>query len=343
MKRQPRIALWILLPSMVFAAGNLCSGEATEPTVTLIQPRRAPETTVIQIPPSPSFPQAPWPRGGVTDYTFAARSHGGAALGVGVDEFDWTLQVDARTSALTIESFRSDANTPGHPIGLFRMPLTDQQLRDFLTLVENSRIPEVTAEMAAHPGETETLFIFRKAPSTTWQKIVNNSDHDAMAALAPLMKTINSSLARGLARPERAVRLSIAPVPDAAGSRFEVSVTNIGVDSVCFDDPRSIVPDGPNHQAVVRVTEFPETGRNDPPLPMMWRDVALAPADARAQSLVVLNAGQAWRAHTVPWGYVPGTRYLAYAFISNYKGEPMVRGTYRIRGQTASERIVTTP
>lgn len=300
---------------------------------------------MIQIPPSSKFPQAKWPRDGVTEYTFASRSHGGATLGVGVDEFDWTLQVDARTAALTIQLFRSDGNTPGHPIGLFRMPMSDPQLREFLKLVENSRIPQVKTEMAGHPGETETLFIFRKPPSTAFEKAVNNSDHAAMAALAPLMKTINTSLSQGLMRPERAVRLSISPAKDAAGFRFQVTVTNIGVEDVCFYDPRAIVPTGPNHQAVVRVTEFPETGPNDPPPPLVWQDLALAPLETRPANapIVILKPSQTWSGPTVPFKFTAGKRYLAYAFIANYDGEPLMNGTYRIRGQTASERLVLKP
>jgi hypothetical protein len=293
---------------------------------------------MIKIPVSSKIPTTPWPRSGVQEYTFSVRSSGGQPLGTDLKEFDWSLQVDSRRALVSVESFRSDADIADQPIGVFRFPIDDQQLREFQNLVTSSKLGELRPAMQGHPGYTERLYTFER-PGQSIQQVINNSDEQTNVTIAPLRNKINSLLGTSFSHPERAVRLGIKQQPGG----FEVTITNVGLEKVCFGDPRWLVAAGQLHRAVVMVTEFPNYNPGDLPA-LNWEPISLEAMRPYPQNepLVELESQGVWRA-TVAWKHPAGKRYLAYFTWANYQGEPIVKQVYRIRGRADSPRLTIEP
>jgi hypothetical protein len=298
---------------------------------------------MIKIPVSPKIPRADWPRPDVPDFSFTVRSYGGQTLGVGLSEFDWYLQVDARRSVLSVESFRSDADVRGQPIGVFRKLMTDPELREFYDLAVRSKLESLRPAMRRHPDPTQRVYTLLHPPHTPLRQLINNADEETNATIAPLRTRINQLLAGSFAHGERAIRAGIRwnPRKDV----FEVSMQNIGIERVSFTDPRWIMPDGPLHRAAVLITQYPVQKPGDPPPLMQWREVALTPLQPYPMNepVLTLEPGASWTGLTQPWQREPGMRYVAYFTWANYKGAPAVGGAYRVRGKTDSQRMFVEP
>jgi hypothetical protein len=122
---------------------------------------------------------------------------------------------------------------------------------------------------------------------------------------------------------------------------FEVTITNVGIETVCFTDPRWLAAVDSLHRAAVMLTEFPDYKPGDPPPTLNWQTVPLEPMSHYPQDeqLAVLESKGVWKA-TVPWKRPASKRYLAYFTWANYQGEPTVNQIYRIRGRADSPRLV---
>jgi hypothetical protein len=297
---------------------------------------------MIRTPVSTRTATAAWPRAGAPDFTFTVHSHGGQALGIGITEFDWALQVESRRGLVSVESFRSDADLPGEPIGVFRYSIDDHKLREFQELAAASGLGQLRPAMAGHPGYTERSYTFVQPPQAAVRELINNSDEATNARIAPLRNRINSMMAASFAHPERAARVGLRHSRLPAGDTFEITVTNIGIEKVCFADPRSVPATGPLQRAAVMVAEFAPTPAGAAPPFLDWQAVPLEPLQAApsAQALVVLDRGAEWTATVPRWKRLAGRRYLAYFTLANYAGEAMVDGVYRIRGRADSRRLV---
>jgi hypothetical protein len=294
---------------------------------------------MIKIPVSSKMFAAQWPRPGVDEYTFSVRSFGGQMLGVDLREFDWTLEVDSRHALVSVELFRSDADIPGTPIGLFRYSIDDAALRDFEALAIAAKLDEVHPAMKGHPGYTERLYTFTRG-SRKIQLSINNSDEQTNASIAPFRTKINTMLSASFKHPERAVKLGLKR--QATG--FEVSVENVGIEKVCFTDPRWLASTGVLHRSAVLVTEFPESKPGDAPPMFNWQPVPLEPMAhyPEKEQLVTLESHGVWTA-TVPWTRPAAKRHLAYFTWANFQGQPTVDQVYRIRGRADSPRLVIEP
>lgn len=293
---------------------------------------------MIKIPFSSTIPTPPWPRPGVEDFTFAVRSFGGELLGDDLKEFDWTLQIDSRRQRVSVQLFRSDADIPGQPIGLFRLSIDDQQLIEFANLVAASKLGDLHPAMQGHPGYTERLYTFVR-PGQSIQKVINNSDEQTNNTIAPLRNMVNKLLGASFNHPERAIQLGIALQTDG----FEVTITNIGREEVCFTDPRWLVASSPLHRAVVMVTDFPNYKPGESPA-LNWVPIPLQPItpSQEHEPLVTLPSHEVWKT-TVPWKKPADKRYLAYFTWANYQGAPTVKQVYRIRGRADSPRLTIEP
>lgn len=334
----------IALVTALFSLSRLAAADAVAeaPARNPAHPMNVPP--LIQVKPSASFPKATWPREGVPDFVFVAHSHGGARAGVGVEEFDWKLEVDARAAAVVVESFRSDGDMPGHPLGLFRFSADDSLLRTVHQLAKQANLRQIAPAMKTHPAYTETRYYLQTADAATEDITINNGDHESMAGLATLNAQVTRLLAKAFEHPERAIRLSLEHRANPGRTAWEVKITNIGVEPVVIGDPRAIKSAGPLHQAVVMMTEFPATRPSDPPPLLNWREVPLEPLPSRPASepLVTLKPGEVFQVGA-PWDRPAKVRYLAYALLSNYQGDSSVGGVYRIRGRTQSNRVTLEP
>jgi hypothetical protein len=299
---------------------------------------------MIKVPVSSKVVVATWPRAGVPDYTFSVRSHGGPQLGADLQEFDWRLQVESRKALVSVEYFRSDADVPNQPIGLFRAPIDDAQLAELRKMIGDVKLFERSVQMKGHPGYTQKHYRFAESPHAAVEQVVNNSDHETAQAITPVPETTNRMLGTTLAHPERALRLGIARTREAAGDVFEVTATNIGVEKICFTDPRWILPTGPLQQSVVQIAESPGNipGQS---VSYEWKPIALPPLAPRPpkEPLVTLDPGGVWKARTAPHKIDPSKRYIAYFTWAHFPGEPTVDGVYRIRGRTDSARLIIKP
>ena len=296
----------------------------------------------MNIPVSPKgAPVAPWPRPSVQEYIFRVRSSGGPVLGDGVKEFDWTMEIDSKRGLVTVESFRSDADVPGLPMGLFRFSADDGLLAELLKLIDDARLGAIKPAMAGHPGSTERLYEIVQPKSPKVEVRINNSDEATNSTIQPLRNRLNSLLARSFTHPERAVKTELMH----DGERFSVTVTNIGVEPVRFVDPRAVVSTGPTHRAVVLVTDFPETKPGDAPPLLDWKEVALEPIQPKParEPQITLEPGKTWKAQSAAFKRAKGTRYLAFFTWANYGGDQMPDGIYRIRGRVDSPRLVVNP
>jgi hypothetical protein len=298
---------------------------------------------MIKIPVSSKLSVASWPRTGAPDYTFTVRSYGGPVRGVGVSEFDWTLQVDSRRSLVSVESFRYDSDLPAQPIGVFRLSVDDQQLLELRKLWMDRKLFEPHPSMKGHPGYTQSDYTLIEPPKPPIKQVINNSDEDTNAAIEPLPKKVSEMLFASFDHPERAVRLGIKQSRQPTGDTFEVTVTNIGIEKVGFTDPRWVVTTDPLQRAVVVIAEYPEKLAAGEPLD--WKTIPLNPIEPRPakEPWVTLEPRGVWKTATAPWKTVPGKRYVAYFTLANFLGEPMVDGVYRIRGRADSNRLVIPP
>lgn len=326
------------------AAACLCVN-AQMPSPTAVQQHKPANTgtgaiNMIKIPVSPRLPAAAWPRDGVSDYLFNVRSHGGEAMGGGLNEYDTTLQVDSRRALVSVEQFRSDGDVPGAPLGVFRMPIDDQQLRDFLKLVTEAKLEAPRPTMKGHPGYTERRYTLIQPLHPTIEQRINNSDEQANALIAPFVGRIGDLIAAALTHPERAVKLALS----RSGDNFEASITNIGTEPVCFSDPRWVVAAGPLHRAALVFAEYPEQTPGHPPR-LTWHELPLESMHPYPlkEPLVALAPGAVWKATISTWKREPGMRYVAYFTWANYAGDAMLGSTYRIRGKADSARMVVTP
>jgi hypothetical protein len=289
--------------------------------------------------PNAIFPPMPWPREGVPEFNFNVRSYGGPLLGTDIREFDWSLEVDARSAMITAETFRSDGDYPGHPLGVFRFRAPDEELAAFHKLIVDAKLGQLELKQKTHPGQTQSKYTIWDQGTIT-QKIVNNADRDATATFRPLINEINKRLGQALTQPQAALKLVLTRVKDPAGERFEVAYTNIGTEKISIVDPRSIAATNYRY-AVVRVSPFKEPPKGEPPY-FSWTDLPLLPLDPKPKDepFLIIEPGQAATARTAVWKPgVPGLKHMAYAAWSDFPGQPSYEGTYRVRGRTQSERI----
>jgi hypothetical protein len=327
------------------AFGLACATGGVAAAQERTRPRAGENDTMIKVPPSTALATAHWPREGVVDCTFVVRSSGGQSLGNGINEFDWTLQVESRRGLVSVESFRSDADLPGQPIGVFRYAIDDQKLHEFQDLLAASNLGQLHPAMKSHPGNTERLYTVVWPSHGSVRELINNSDEDTNSRIAPLRKRINSMLAASFGKPERAARAGLQHLRLATGDQFEFSLTQLGAEKICFTDPRWPASTGLLQRAVLMVTEFPPVVAGEPPPFLDWKAVPLVQMSPRpeTEALVVLDAGAQWKAPFTAWKRQPGKRYLAYFSWASYAGEPTVQGVYRVRGRADSPRLIIEP
>jgi hypothetical protein len=299
---------------------------------------------MIAIPVSPKVSTSTWPRPGVPDYAFVAHAYGDQLLGGGLHEYDWTLQVESRSALVSLEYFRSDADIPGTPIGLFRTHIDDQAVRDLHTVVTTSKLFGRLASMAGHPRFTQTKYTLIEPPNEPSQQSIDDGDELNSAVIEPVLRKRRAMLSESFAHPERAVLLGLERTHLPEGEGFVVSMKNIGVDTICFTDPHWIIATDPFHLSVVMVAEFPGQKPGES-ITLDWKNLPLAPLPSRPaqEVLVTLAPGATWQAKSVAWKRTPGKEYLAQFRWASYAGDPLVNGVYRIRGRADSPRLVIEP
>lgn len=297
---------------------------------------------MIAIPVSPKISTPSWPRPGVPDYAFVVRSRG-PEIGGGVGYDDSTLQIESRSALVSFEYFGSEFDVPGTPIGIFRTHIDDQALRDFYAVVTRSKLFGTLASMARHPGLTQSEYTLIE-PAKESHQTINDSDDQNRVVIAPVLDKTQAMFSESFAHPERAVVLGLerAQLPD--GDVFVVSMKNVGVDTICFTDPRWIPATATHDCSVVMVTEYAGEKPGEPPR-LDWKHHRLEPLASRpAQELLVtLAPGATWQAKSVVWKRTPGKQYLAHFTWASYAGDPLVNGVYRIRGRADSPRMVIEP
>lgn len=296
------------------------------------------------VPASSKLPRAAWPRA-IPEFTFSVRSHGGRPIGPGLEEFDWTLEVSSRSALASLEYHRSDADMPGTPIGIFRRALSDDELKSLRQKVLAARLDSIDATLQGHPGYTESAYRYAEANHPTLQVVINNSHHRALSEIADLAGAVNALMAALLAEgAERAVRAHLEHVATAPVEQLVISIQNVGIEPVCLQDPRSVVADGPLHQAQVQMTDFVMPPPGTPASNLQWRALAIVPAPQAASPppLVVLAPGETWT-HAMALERDPTHQYLAYFTLANGAAPRTRHDAYCIRGRVDSNRVLIAP
>ncbi len=294
------------------------------------------------IPVSSRIHTASWPRPGVPQYVFTVRSYGGAGVGVDLREYDWTLQVDSRRALRSLEYFRSDADIPGTPIGVFRQRVEDGSLCEFDRILAAANLGGMHPVLKRHAGNTQRLYTLAREGHAPVHLTVNDQDFETNATLTPLHARINSWLSESLQHPEHAVKLGIAESRLSEVDVLEVSITNIGLERVCFTDPRWIASAGPLHRAAVMIAPLPELRPGESPL-LDWREILLEPLNPQPKDepLIWLESGGVWE--TIVSCKRADQLQVAYFTWANFAGAPTVSDVYRIRGRADSPRLVIEP
>ena len=279
-----------------------------------------------------------WPREGVAEYLFSVRSWGGLSLGNGVHEFDWTLEVDARRGLVSVESFRSDDDEGGQPLGVFRRLMSDEELRVFGGVLERARLGYARPPLTVHPAYTQRNYRLQQPGRPTIALVINNAERAANEEILELRHAIMYLLSDCLEHPERSVRVDFALGTEG----FLITITNHGMEKVCFTDPRWIEGEGRMRRAVVRMTELAVQTPGSPPPSLAWEDSGLEPMLLRPldEPLVTMTPGATLRLRAPVVGRDRRKRYVAYFSWANYGGEAMVKGAYRIRGRADSNRLI---
>jgi hypothetical protein len=293
---------------------------------------------MIETPVSMQVRRAEWPRDGVPEYLFSVRSAGGQTLGNGIYEYDWTLEVDSRLGLVSVETFRSDGDVAGVPVGVFRREMRDDELKEFWEDVQAVGLDRLRPAMRAHPGYTGSEYVVRQPGAGGMRVVVNDGDREVNAMISRLRHRVVELLAELYAFPERSVRLEFA----LENEGFVVTITNHGMEKVCFTDPRWIVANGRMGRAVVRMTELPLERPGGPAPSLRWEEWGLEPMGRRPaeEPLVTMAPGATLRLRAPVVGRDRRKRYVAYFSWANYGGEAMVNGTYRIRGRAESNRVI---
>lgn len=261
-------------------------------------------------------------------FTLTVHSFAGPELGSGVNERDSQLTVDGATGIARYEQHRSEASTPGEPIGVFSRSLKPEELE---ALSSAAKLPGF---QNLGPGKGGDITATRVVLTAAWgeqtvKKQVSAQDPDSLSQLEPLLSRIGKLEGELLRHPLAAVRLSVR----ARESRFELVVENLGTQPVRLRDPR-FLEGTPNDGAWVRVAAAPP---NTTFGMLEWTQLTLVrPADAKGGELH-LEPGGSFVAPTEPWHPAKaGVATVAQAMLSSYRG--LTPGDlYPVRGAAFSK------
>lgn len=307
-------------------------------------------TTTTEVPvPQVSVEQSKpivWPRAGAPEFTFEYKSQGGPFFGIDIAERDWTLTIDSRRAECVVDRHRSDAETPGEPIGLFRFELTDDELIALQKLVENSKLPALKPASKGNPGSSlQTIDWWSPSGRNTVR--FDSTDRVLSGQIWPLMEKVFELLSRALQHPQAAIRVETSLTQSPAGPRLSLRLLNVGTARLCLNDPR-IGLDAPQRMALVRVALKPVQKPGFTPTRPQWVDLNLTrekynPKDP-APALTFLDPGSALEVGPIPWPSAPrGVPHLIHGFWSDYGRENDTKGTYQVRGAATSKWVEVTP
>jgi hypothetical protein len=239
---------------------------------------------------------------------------------------------------VSVETFRSDDDECGQPLGVFRRLMRDEELRGFWEVVMRARLGDARRPLREHPAYTQRIYRLQQPGKPAVELVINNAERESNEEILELRHAVMYLLSDCLEHPERSVKVDFA----AAGDGFLITITNHGLEKVCFTDPRWIVAEGRMRQAVVRMTELPVPKPGAPPAWLAWMDSGLEPMERRTveEPLVTMAPGATLRLRAPLVGRDRRKRYVAYFSWANYGGEAMVNGAYRIRGKADSNRLV---
>lgn len=291
-----------------------------------------------------------WPRAGAAEFTFDYTSTGGPYLGPGVQERSWTVTVDSRRAECVLDRHRSDAETPGEPIGLFRFEMTDDDLRALQATIRGAGLGALEPKPGkGNPGSSlQTIDWWSPEntdPGGRTTVSFDSTDRRLSGSIWPLMERVFALLAKGLESPESAVCVEAGLKPGIGGQGLTMRLVNVGTAKACVNDPRVGVG-SPDRFAVVRVAAKPATQKGVTPTAPRWTDVRIPASDEKGRpATVVLGPGEALDLGSVPWpsALPKGSAYLMHGAWSDYTGDREMDGVYRVRGAATSKWVEVTP
>jgi len=275
-------------------------------------------------------------------FTLEYRAVSGPQLGENIYEEQRILRLDRKDNTAFLEKHRSASDKAGAPIGTFRARLSNELFEQVFELVYKvglANIPSPTqGEMA-----TSVMTLTFEHGQTKMKKVFNDADTSLLERLGPLLQKLRQITAELEKNPESAVKIEAKHVRGGGDGQFQITVTNIGSQTICIADPRTFGHDDPDRWAGVRIAELPEErpGYTSPPL--KWSNLML-PLQGTRGMRAVLKPGETFTALTENW-FAPrkNVRYIIQGVFSDYKGPGDVNDGYPIRGAAFSNAIELIP
>jgi len=267
---------------------------------------------------------------------------GGVSLGQDLHVRQSRLRMNSGDGWAVLEKHRSEADTPGAPIGTFGSQLPPEAFTRVLELARKTKLAELPPPTSAD-FSTTLMTITLERGSAKLTKQLSSGDIPLILQIQELLAELGRLSAALENSPVAALRTSVSWA--SREGAFVLTLTNIGTQNVCFGDPRLLRQDEPDHWAGVRVAEFPPERPGVTAPPLQWVRLLLAPPrQPPAAARIFLKPGERFSAPTLVWRPARrGVRHLAQGVWADYTGPREAEGCYQIRGAAFSEGLEVTP
>lgn len=265
---------------------------------------------------------------------------GGASLGADLQERQRKLVVDEQSNTVTYEQHRSESDTPGETIGIYKMPLPPTLTGEIMAIVNALKPEALRPTTEGGPGVSlMTLRVYNK--SNRFEKNVTSRDFELLSRFEPLIDKFQATQLQILQHPVSVLKASVEMIAESAHVVFELRLENMGTAPLVLANPLRITHGTPDRQAIVQVAYFPEEQPGFTAPPLEWKTLHLVTPKGEATAAdIVLHAKQVWSARTEHW--IPAhrnARHLAQGVFSSYDGNAYEKDIYRIRGAVFSDAL----
>lgn len=274
-----------------------------------------------------------------------------------VAEYGTWLRVRSDEKLAMLVITRHNGDLVERPVGLFRMRLDARMLGDLLAAVERTPWPKLPAPERGDVTAS-TLTIDYRRGGLVIRRDFNARSRAFIAAIWPLMETLQALMGALLARPAGVLAVSVASSNHPSDPRqrmLELYLSNPGQWPIVITDPRVPTdPRAPHPRARLLVAPAPVEQPGMMAIPPRFVDVQLAPLPEGAPRLIALQGGGVQR-FAVAWQPPAPGNYVLQGVWFDYGGpveavddplamlplagddEPPARGAiYPVRGATFS-------
>ena len=251
------------------------------------------------------------------DFMFTFRADGDGEAAPGVFTYMTVLRVYGQAGRALMVLTRHNGDLLGRPVGLFSEALTAERTKEVATAVEGVKWAELPKPIGGDISGSMLSIDYTHGPRIIQRKF-NSWNTEFVRAIAPVMGQVDQLGSALLAKPQRAVDVTVTRTP--AG--FKLVIRNVGVGAVMIADPRQ--PAGAPAAAgatrgTVTLAAEPEQKPGWTAMPPAWRPVPLEPL-GNASPTVMILPGKTHEVDTVPWTPPGPGKYMAQGIWKDYAG-----------------------